>query len=410
MRHIKIMKLLTFLFIFVSFSVNPIFAQKQPLRIGTFIAYHSKHFLDSENSLSSFGKNISKFNIEYDTINSVSKLGLNYDEYNNFTFDGSYFQYTNGIATYGIGKVGRHWSFSDNTSLILSNNARPSESIYLKLENRFGYDWLPSKANWSFEVFNGFTKGSLNGKKSMLLGMRAILTPVEGLNFELVQTSQWGGNGYNNGTSALSAALLYDSNKGSNSNINKMAGFGISYLIPNKIMPLRIYGQAVGEDEAGNLPSCFAYLTGLEWTNTNIKYPIFVGIEAVDTRIDRTRNGYCGPNTMYNNSTYNYTNYGKTMGAAIDTEGTSLGLYVRSQISQNMNIKFTTKSVVINDNNWSGHRLSSNRQSGFISTLGISWINNNISFNGSIYNQAFNLDKANINSDYGVGLSSSIIF
>jgi hypothetical protein len=58
--------------------------------------------------------------------------------------------------------------------------------------------------------------------------------------------------------------------------------------------------------------------------------------------------------------TYSYTNYGKTMGAAIDTEGTSLALYVRSQISQKINIEFTTKSVVINDNNWSGHRLSSN--------------------------------------------------
>ena len=32
--------------------------------------------------------------------------------------------------------------------------------------------------------------------KSMLLGCRAILSPVEGLDFELVQTSQWGGKGY----------------------------------------------------------------------------------------------------------------------------------------------------------------------------------------------------------------------
>ena len=173
---------------------------------------------------------------------------------------------------------------------------------------------------------------------------------------------------------------------------------------------MRIYGQAIGEDEAGNLPSCFAYLAGLEWTNTKIKYPITVSIETIDTRIDTTKHGYCGPNTMYNNSTYDYTNYGKTMGAAIDTEGTSLGLYVRSQISQKINIEFATKSVVINDNNWSGHRLSSNRQSGFINSLGVSWVKNNISFNGNIYNQDFNLDKANIKSGYGVGFSSSIIF
>ena len=80
---------------------------------------------------------------------------MNYDGYNNFTLDGSYLQYTQGIATYGCGAVDRHWSFSENTSLILSHNARPSKSIYLKLENRFGYDWLPSKANWSLEVLMG---------------------------------------------------------------------------------------------------------------------------------------------------------------------------------------------------------------------------------------------------------------
>jgi hypothetical protein len=189
-----------------------------------------------------------------------------------------------------------------------------------------------------------------------------------------------------------------------------MAGFGISYKIPKMIIPLRIYSQAIGEDEAGNLPSCFGYLAGLEWINTKIKYPTIVAVETIDTRVNTTTNGNCGPNTMYNNGMYDYTNYGKTMGAALDTEGTSLALYLRSQISQKINIKFATKSVVINDNNWSGHRLSTKKQSGFISSLGVSWVKNNISFNGDIYNQTFNLDKANIKNGYGVGFYSSIIF
>jgi len=404
------MKLTFFFTFFIFYSIQPIFAQNQKLRLNTFFAYHSGYFLDLEDSLRSSDRIISKFNIKYDTVNSASQLALNYDGHNSFNFDGSYLQYTKGIATYGVGIVDRHWSFSNTTSLILSNNARPSESIYLKFENRFGYNWLPSKADWSFEVFNGFTEDSLNGNKSMLLGLRAILSPVEGLDFELVQTSQWGGNGYNNGISSLLAALFFDTNDGSNFNINKMAGFGISYLIPNNIMPLRIYGQAIGEDESGNLPSCFAYLAGLEWTNTKIKYPTVISIENVDTRIDKTTHGNCGPNTMYNNSIYDYTNYGKVMGAAIGSEGTSLGLYIRSQISQTVNIELATKSVVINDNNWSRHRLSSNRQSGLINSLGVSWVKHNISFNGNIYNQALNLDKADIKSDYGFGFSTSIMF
>jgi hypothetical protein len=374
------------------------------------LAFYSKSFLGLQDDLRSPDKGTAKFNVKYNTDNSISQLAFNYDRNNNFNLDRSYFQYTKGIAIYGIGAVDRHWSFSNNTSLILSNNARPSESIYLKLENRFGYDWLPSKANWSFEAFNGFTEGSLNGNKSMLLGMRAILSPFDRLQFELVQTSQWGGKGHSKGISALGAALVFDTNANSNTNINKMAGFGISYKIPTKKIPLRIYGQAIGEDEAGNFPSCFAHLAGLEWTNKKIKYPSIIGIEAIDTRTSTSTHGYCGPNSFYNNSIYDYKNNGKTMGATIDTEGTSIALYVRSQISQKINIDFATKSVVINSNNWPGHRLSSNRQSGLINSLGISWANNNIILEGKIYNQGFNLDKASIKSGYGVGFSSSILF
>jgi hypothetical protein len=403
-------KLWICLFIIIFPSGNPIFAQNQSLQIKTFLALSSERFFSLQNNLKSTDKGISNFNIKYDTDNSTSQLVLNYDGYNNLNFDRSYVQYTSGIITFGLGKGDRNWSFSDRTSLILSHNARPIESVYLKMNNRFQNNWMPTKANWSFDVFNGITKGSSNGAKSMLFGARAILSPIEGLDFEVVQTIQWGGVGYSSGISALGTAVFQDSNNGSNSNVNKMAGFGISYTMPSKLNPLRIYGQAVGEDEAGNLPSCYAYLIGFEWANTKIKYPSTVGIEAIDTRIDRTTNGNCGPNTYYNNNIYKYTNYGNTMGTTIDTEGTSFEFFGKSQISQNININFSIKSAVINDNNWSSHRLSSKRQSGLINSLGISWVKNNTSFNGNIFNQGLNLDKASIKKAYGVGFSSSIIF
>ena len=103
-------------------------------------------------------------------------------------------------------------------------------------------------------------------------------------------------------------------------------------------------------------------------------------------------------------------NYGKTMGAKIDTEGTSYGVFLHSQISQKINVEFATKSIVINDSNWSGHRLSSKRQSNFIHSLNTSWIKNNINFNGNIYFQGFNLDKAKIKNSLGIGFSSSVNF
>jgi len=404
------LKLWIYFLFLITFGGQPVFAQNQLLSKNISFAFNSKKFLGLQNGLRSFDKGMSKLNIKYDMGNTVSQLAFSYDGHNNFILDGSYLQYTSDILTFGVGSIDRHWSFSDNTSLILSKNARPIKSIYLKLENRFNHYLLPSEASWSFETFNGFTEGSLNNSSSMILGARATLTPILGLDFELIQTSQWGGKGQSTGISALGSALFLDSNAGSNSNINKMAGFGISYTFPTKLMPLRIYGQAIGEDEAGNLPSCFAYLAGIEWKNIKIKYPTTVGIEAVDTRINRTTHGYCGPNTFYNNNTYDYTNYGDTMGATVDTEGKSLEFFGKSQISQNIDIKYSTKLVTINDKNWVNHRLSLKRQSGLINSLGFSWVKNNITFNGDIYSQNLSLKKANINSGYGVNFSSSIKF
>jgi hypothetical protein len=403
-------RLCIFFLIFFAFNEHGAFAQNQPLRISTTFASNSNHYLGLQNGLRSNNKSALKFNLNHDRKKSQLQLTLNYDGYSKFTLDSSYLEYISGIATYGFGAIDRNWSLSKNTSLILSHNARPSKSIYLKLKNRFGYNWLPSEANWSFETFNGLTEGSLNSTKSMLLGARAIISPVKGLDFELVQTSQWGGKGYKTGLSALGAALFTDTNDKSNANINKMAGFGISYLIPSNVVPLRIYGQTIGEDEAGKLPSCYTYMIGLELLNNKINYPTTIGIEALDTRIDTTENGNCGPNTMYNNSTYDYTNYGLAMGTAIDTEGTSIEVFGLSEVSDKINFKYSTKYLTINDANWSGHRLSSKRETGWLNSLGATWNTNNYRLNFSLYHQDFTLDKVRIKNSYGFSFSSSVIF
>jgi len=135
-----------------------------------------------------------------------------------------------------------------------------------------------------------------------------------------------------------------------------------------------------------------------------------LGIEFIETRVNTSTHGNCGPNTAYNNSVYSYTNYGNTMGAGIDTEGTSLEFFGRSQVSEKIYIEYSTKAVVINDANYSDHRISTKRQSGLINSIGAFWNKNNINLNGNIFYQDFNLDKANIKSGLGISISSSIMF
>ena len=397
-------------FFFAIFSSQPVFSQPQSLQMSTKIISHSKSFLGLQNDFRLSNKGTIKHHINYNLGNVSTNLVLNYDGYDKMTIDGSYIQYVSEIVTYGLGAIDRHWSPSDRTSLILSHNARPTKSIYLKFKNEFRYKWLPQNANWSFEAFNGFTEGSLNNTKSMLFGARAIISPIEGFDIEFTQTSQWGGKDYNNGLSNLGAITILNSNDSKFSNINKMSGFGISYLKKINSNTLRIYGQAIGEDEAGSLPSCYAYLAGFEWSNEKNNHPITLGIEAVDTRTKYSTYGNCGPNSFYNNHIYDYTNYGDTLAAAIDTESYSFEFFGQSKISPKINVEYSTKLAVINDKSWANHRLSSTRQSGFMNSLGMSWGNDNFNLTGNIYHQDFILDKANITDGYGIGFSSSIVF
>ena len=174
------MKLWFFLSIFITFNGQPFFAQNQTLNMSTSFTYQSKHFLGLKNGLRSSDKGIVKLNINHNTDSSSSQLAINYDGYNNFNLDRSYLQYSIGIATFGLGAIDRHWSFSDNTSLILSHNARPSKSIYLKLKDKFKYDWLPSKLIGLLKLLMVYTEGSFSNAIHAAW-IRAILSPVEGL-------------------------------------------------------------------------------------------------------------------------------------------------------------------------------------------------------------------------------------
>ena len=400
-----------FIFVFASFlNTQPLLAENDDLNMSVGTAFNSRNVLGVYNNLRTQNKSNINFNLEYSKRNLSSKLFLNFDELDKFNFDNSYVNYERGIAKLSIGKVDRIWSFSKKSSLILSSNSRPFEALYLKLENRFNTKWMPSTANWSVEIINGSTKKSYNSKNSMLTGTRVIIRPNEKLKFELLQTAQWGDQNDKLYSSNIDVLLPINTNIGENSNVNKMAGFGLSYSVPLNKNTYRFYSQAIGEDEAGSLPSCYAWMAGLELTAPEMQFPTTVSIEAIDTRVKTTKHGYCGPNTMYNNSVYDYINYDTVLGVPIDTEGTSLEFFGQSQLNNNLSINYSTKFLNINEKNYSQHRLSSKRSLGTISSLGISWDKDGLRIGGNISYQNLILDKTNVSNGTIFSLFTSVEF
>jgi hypothetical protein len=244
----------------------------------------------------------------------------------------------------------------------------------------------------------------------MFTGTRVTISPFEQLNFEFLQTAQWGDQSNRIYSTNIDALLFKNTNDGIASDINKMAGFGLSYSVPFKKNTYRFYSQTIGEDEAGNLPSCLAWMGGLELTAKEIAYPSTITLEAVDTRGKSTENGFCGPNAIYNNSSYKYTNNNTSFGVPIDTEGTSLELFGQTAINKNLGINYSAKFLNINDKDYSQHRLSSKRSFGTITSLGVYWEKDGFDLSGSISYQDMILDKANISNGAILSIFTSVEF
>lgn len=337
-----------------------------------------------------------------ETYGFTAAIGVESDR-GKILFDGSHVERYFGNWTLGAGAVERHWSPSRYTSLILSRNARPLPSVYLAKSTATAFEtpllsWL---GPWDGEVFVTAPDSQAGPGDGRLFGARFRFRPLNGLEIDLVRTAQWSG-----GAGAFWDMLIGDTNEGTSAEINQMAGLGISYSLPEHILPARAYLQAIGEDESGGLPSCFMYLAGVELDTTLRGVPTRITLEGVDTRISTTENGFCGPNTAYNQHTYPYTRDGTVMGAAIDSEGYAANLHVRHELPR-FDLSWGLGHATINDASSSAHRLSSVRVSGPQAYLGVATDWQGLQVEALVAHQGFDLDKADLDKGLRIAIGVS---
>lgn len=315
-----------------------------------------------------------------------------------------------GEFAFGAGAVARNWSPSRYNSLIMSGNARPFPSLYIRKEGFSSFDtaWLNWIGPWSGEIFVGQSESDGNPNNTNLLGMRLQLQPVKGLELDFVRTAQYGGDGR---SSSFSDALWGSTNEGAGSDANQLAGVGLSYALPENIAPLRIYAQAIGEDEAGGLPSCFMYLGGIEGKGRMLGVPTTVTLEGATTEIGDTENGFCGSGTAYNNAAYGggYTNHEDVMGLPLDTDSRMVQLYVEHDLSQ-FDLHWSVGYHDINVTDRDDHRLASSAVDGAVARIGATKSWDGLSVTGDVLYQSYDLDRADVDSGLGVALQVSRTF
>ena len=121
-----------------------------------------------------------------------------------------------------MGRLSRWWSPSKETSLILSNTARPQVGIEVsnympkKIENK--YFKLFNK--FSYEVFINKLEEDRHISNTLLFGQRFSFKPHKSLDISLVRTAQFGGDGRPTDIKTIKNMLLGKDNTNRNLSFN----------------------------------------------------------------------------------------------------------------------------------------------------------------------------------------------
>jgi Capsule assembly protein Wzi len=165
----------------------------------------------------------------------------------------------------------RHWGPGHAGSLILDGAAEALPAVGWRRPVAQVSDnaLLRFLGPWSGDFFIGGLQGHQQPQRPFLIGMRIEAQPLPNLRLGAARTMQWGGSGRPESVTSFLRALVGSDNIGDggigadNEPGNQLAGFDWRWTLwPQH--DLAWYGQIVGEDEAGLMPSGNLALAGLD--------------------------------------------------------------------------------------------------------------------------------------------------
>ncbi len=184
-----------------------------------------------------------------------------------------------------IGVIVGNWSIAASTqerwwgpgwdgSLILSNNARPIPSLTIdrNFTDAFKTKWLSWLGPWDLIVMFGQLESERHIPNTKFFGLRFNFRPFDTLEIGLSRTAQWCGDGRPCDFETFLNLLIGRDNRGTQGLTleeepgNQLAGFDVRWTPGFLQRHVSIYGQFIGEDESGVLPSRYMGQLGVEWS------------------------------------------------------------------------------------------------------------------------------------------------
>ena len=170
-------------------------------------------------------------------------------------------------------------------------------------QTAFENKWLSWIGPWQYQAFAGQLDDYSAVPDAKLIGLRVTAQPLPYLELGASRAIQWGGEGRPESLSSLWDAFVGSKDNGGTGEpdpSNQIAGFDARLnLFSLTQIPVGLYAQYVGEDEAGGLPAKKMYLAGIDYSSTVKNMPYQLYTEWADTRTNGKVQGI----------SYNHTNY-----------------------------------------------------------------------------------------------------
>lgn len=291
---------------------------------------------------------------DYVSVNLV--FSVTGDEIDNqqYRLDGSYVAAVLGNWSLSVGAVDRWWGPGWDSSLVLSNNARPVPGVALQrnYSDAFETPLLSWIGPWQMVVFGGQLEGDRAIPDAKLLGMRVTLKPFSHWELGFSRTAQWGGEGRPQSLDSLWDAFTGKDNRGDsginldNEPGNQLAGVDTRLSFPLGDTQTALYFQGIGEDSTDLSPSRYMYQAGGEvaWATDNWHNRVF--IEGITSEADRGDYfNYAYEHGIYR-SGYRYR--GRPIGASVDNDTRVISLNGMHQLAAGHRINWKLAQVELN--------------------------------------------------------------
>ncbi|WP_411691404.1 capsule assembly Wzi family protein [Acinetobacter gandensis] len=239
------------------------------------------------------------------------------------------------------GQIPTYWGPGHEGSLIRGDASRPVYGLTMQRAEQQAFEtkWLSWIGPWQYQAFAGQLDDYHAIPDAKLLGFRLTAQPLPYLELGASRILQWGGEGRSESFDSLWNAIKGNDNfyDGDLDKSNQIAGFDARLNLNHwSGVPISLYGQYVGEDEAGLLPSKKMYLAGIDYSSQLNNLPLQVYAEWADTRTNGDVQGISYNHYIYQDG---YYQHGFPLGHAMGGDGQmlSLGGDIRFDVMNRLN-------------------------------------------------------------------------